>query len=114
MFSTEGLHFEGLLRGLQGDLMLWAGFIVIAVTALLLARRSITASQRDGILNTSDAHSWRRNVTRLFAIACALSVLALGWRVATVAAINRMPRADAGKTQVYEQMKKNAEPAKKQ
>jgi hypothetical protein len=113
MFSSDGFQPLGLLRTLQGDIMVWSGFILLALVCWFFARRMITASASDGSLDAAAAISARRTARTIFATACALSVLALGWRAATVAAINRMPRADADRSGVYERMKNNIEPADK-
>lgn len=107
-FTTDGLRIEGLFRTLQGDIMTAAGIIAIAVAALIVARRTIARTTGSDILDAATARAARTTANWLFAGVMLVTIAALSWRFATVTAVNRMPRADADTSGVYEQMKRNA------
>jgi hypothetical protein len=104
-FSAAGINWEGLARALQGEFTAYIGLLALALIALVYARKAGTAS-----LAAAEAKAARQMATRVFLTVAILATAALGWRVATYASINRMPRADADKSGVYDQMKQNAAP----
>jgi hypothetical protein len=101
------LSTEGMLRALQPDVMTFTATIGGAFLILLLARYIIGYSQSRGAFTQEIAQSQRKTATALFGVVVLIATAFLGWRFATFAAINRLPRADADKSGVYEQMQKN-------
>jgi hypothetical protein len=92
----------GFLRSLQGDIMaILASFVVLlcvyAVIAALV-KRSVAESDVVGVI---------RNARRVIGLIAALILLGFVSRAAEMAATNRMPREDADKSGVYDQMDDN-------
>jgi p-aminobenzoyl-glutamate transporter AbgT len=104
------LSMEGLLRALQPDVMRFVGFILTTTILLFVAHRFITSSAQRGAIDQTTVRQQRKTANQLAGIVCLIAIAALAWRVMAFSAINRIPRADAEKSDVYEQMKKNAEP----
>lgn len=107
-FTTDGMRIEGLFRALQGDIMWAFGFIGLAFVALVLSWRFIGQARRNNALAPHAANSATKTANMIFAAITILALGALAWRFAAVMAINRIPRADADKSGVYQQMKKNS------
>lgn len=107
-FNTGGVGALGLLRALQGDVMAAAAMITVAILAMIVARRAIGPNGWVALDDPLAITKARATVTRITGLAIALTLAALAMRVATVTAVNRMPRADADPSGVYRQMKDNA------
>lgn len=104
------LSMEGLLRALQPDVGQFVGLCALTLIVLFFWHRLIKADETGDAIDTESVASQRRTANRVAAAVCALAALNLGWKVLVFASANRIPRADADKSDVYNQMKKNAEP----
>ncbi len=113
-FSTGGFNFEGLARALLGDITGFIGFLVLAGGAFWLASKAVTASQNAGTLDAAGAVKARKTARLILTVASLIAVAALTWRVVNVASVNRIPRTDADKQDVYKQMNTISTPTPKQ
>jgi hypothetical protein len=101
-FTTEGMRWEGLFRALQSEITTTIAILILTTIAYLVARRAVA---KTGASNTTK--TIRSTINRVFVAVILIAIAALAWRIATFSAINRLPRADADKSSVYEQMKRN-------
>jgi hypothetical protein len=108
-FTTDGMRWEGLLRALQGDISIAVVAIIAGLVSLILGRRFIASAETGGTIGRNTGQLARSYANAAFRVLLLLTVVGLAIRFAQVAAVNRMPRADANKSGVYEQMKQNTE-----
>jgi hypothetical protein len=102
--TTEGFALDGFFRSLQGDFMWLVGFLVLSAVALFIGRRLITWSIINGV-SDRDARAARVWATRVATIVTLCAVGVVVWRAVSIAAVNRVPRADLDRSEVYQQMK---------
>jgi len=95
--------WEGYLRSLQGSFMIAAVLLVAMLLAYLFSRWLI----RQAAPSEISARESRSRINRITVILMMLVVTGLGFRMATIAAINVMPRSDIDRTGVYNQMNDN-------
>lgn len=106
-FTTDGMRWEGLLRALQGDISIAVIVIIAGLVALVFGRRFIASSESAGVIGQKTGRIARAYANAAFRVLLVLTAIVLAIRFAQVAAVNRIPRADAEKSGVYEQMKQN-------
>jgi hypothetical protein len=104
-FTTHGINWEGLLRALQTEITVSIGIIAFAFIAMVLVRRYLFEAQDERGLGPDLTRAGLRIATRSFLVVTLVTLGALAWKFASVASVNRMPRADADKSGVYEQMR---------
>jgi ABC-type transport system involved in cytochrome c biogenesis permease subunit len=108
--STDGMRWEGLFRALQGDISRALVTTVIVGLALFAISRMIASRQRGGSLSPANARSARMTARivalAIIGLASATTILKMTGMIAT----NRIPRSDADKSAVYDQMRNNAAP----
>ena len=109
--TTEGFAWDGFLRSLQGDFMSLAGFLILIAVALVIGHRMIGWSLGNGV-NERDARTARLWAGRVAAIVTLCAVGVVVWRAVSLASVNRVPRADLDRSEVYQQMKSLEPPAK--
>ena len=102
--TTEGFAWDGFFRSLQGDFMSLVGFLVLIAVALVIGHRVIAWSLGNGV-NDREARAARLWATRVAAIVTMCAVGIVVWRAVSLAAVNRVPRADLNRSEVYQQMK---------
>ena len=107
-FETGGLNLEGLARALQGQITLLIVLSVLAIAVQLPVPRVVAHAAKSQNLDSVAASRMLRSTRLAVAIACLMPAALLIWQAAMVASVNRMPRADVEKSQVYEQMKANS------
>jgi hypothetical protein len=101
------LSTEGLLRAIQPEVMTFTATIATSLLILILTRRLVANAETRAVLTRQDGQRTRQTINAVFGAVCVVATAALGLRIASFAAINRLPRADADGTGVYEQMQKN-------
>jgi hypothetical protein len=102
--TTEGFAWDGFFRSLQGDFMSLAAFLILVAVALFIGHRVIKWSLGNGVKDR-EARTARLWAGRLAAIVTLCAVGLVVWRAASLASVNRVPRADLDRSEVYQQMK---------
>ena len=102
--TTEGFAWDGFFRSLQGDFMSLAGFLILIAMALVIGHRVIKWSLANGV-NDREARAARLWATRVAAIVTLCAVGVMVGRAVSLASVNRAPRADLDRSEVYQQMK---------
>jgi hypothetical protein len=102
--NTEGFAWDGFFRSLQGDFISLAGFLILIAVALFIGHRVIKWSLGSGI-NDQEARAARLWAGRVAAIVTLCAVGVVVWRAVSLASVNRVPRAELDRSEVYQQMK---------
>lgn len=107
--TSTGLHIEGLLRALQGDIMSLVVFVIVIGIIWFVARRVLKTAGRN--LDGDELKTARRNIRSIAWILVLVAFVLFAWRVVTFASANRLPRSDVDKEDVYDKMNEAAAPA---
>lgn len=99
--SVEGFHWEGFFRAIQGDLWGSASVIVFMVFAYVVIRFLVNKTDLFGNREKASVRKWS---TVGLLVIIGIVLVSLFWRIASVASVNRVPRSDADKSGVYQQM----------
>jgi cytochrome bd-type quinol oxidase subunit 2 len=102
--TTQVFAWDGFFRSLQGDFMSLAGLLVLIAVALLVGHWLLKWSLGNGV-NDEEARAARLWAGRIATIVTLCAVGVVVWRAVSLASVNRMPRADLDRSEVYQQMK---------
>lgn len=104
---TSGFNWEGFFRAFQGNLTSFVGFLILILVLWFIINLVTGRLQKAGDIGAKAATIGRRWTSGVAMIALLVLAIITCWQAATMASINRMPRADVDKSGVYEAMKDN-------